>query len=325
MHDKNYSEYTDFDYIMKLCTKCTQSPYHKQASSAVPDYWQTKEGKILWLQPENAKNEPDIGKTNVRLATAEELLTHPEVRKGAIALVSQIEQYQQQLNARDTTFLDKKRARWAPSISNYAQTDELQFGQTLEQFLAQYQHTMPVIHGLKNRFKNWCFPLCLAIEEKALGITKKRWLLPTMSIQNFKERFNCMMERRIALLNRQLERTQNSTIGFIPLVLESDCTPKLIAKKISLLNEIEKQSMANLIENEVEHFASRIAKTPYHVVKQIQPLLQMVSLWHTLWPGKEDEIKKQVILRLQAIRIHPGLVNNQPRVEGVLRKAEALL
>lgn len=326
MRDRHQSQHIDASHIMQLCAQYSDHLRHHAANEEIPDHWETPEGHILWLkQASPSGKDTENSSISVRLTTPSELLNNPDIRQGVIALAHQVDHYKQQLTARTTQSLDEKEVFWAPSISNKVQTEDLEFGQTVERFLHQFKKNHTPLKNLKDKLTQCLKTLCLAVAETQVTVTESNFVFPTPAIQNFKERFNRMMERRIRLLNRALECHNQTVISYIPLGLESDCTPKRVSHKLSLLNEIEKQSLSILMNHDIHTFADAIADTPHHITDLIQPLLNTVMLWHTLWPEKEAEVHIHVMVHLQALRLHPKLSDNQPRLEGILRKIEGLL
>ena len=312
--------------IMRQCAQYSDRLRYQVANEQVPDHWETLQGDILWIKQVNDstsdKNRPSI---SVRLATPHELINNPDIRRGAISLTHQIDHYQQQLKARTMQSLGEEHTPWAPSLSNKVQTEDLAFGQAIERFLYNFNKTHTIEKTIREQLKQWINTLCLAIDEAQITVTESRFIFPTPTIQSFKVRFNRMMERRVRLLNHALACKHHATISYIPLGLEIDCTPKRVSHKLFILNEIEKQSLHTLITEDTHNFANAIANKPHHITELMQPLLSTSALWGTLWPGKEKDIHMHVMIQLQSLRLHAKLADHQPRVAGILRKAEKLI
>ncbi len=325
MQQQGHNHYSKLSRLMKLCAENPERFRFQRATRATPAHWETMEGKVLWLHKKLDTKKKINSSFSVRLATHSELMNNPEIQQGAVAFSNEVNSCQQELEERSLESLDKESIRWAPSITNKAQSEDLIFSHIIEKFLSHYNSKTKSLCTFTDRIKQFFSPLCLGLEGDSIVMYQSHILLPTPSIQRFKTSFNRMIERRVYLLNRWQTQENKSLVSYIPLGLESDCTPACVTHKLNSLSETEMQMLMAIVSEHVGTLAKELSITKHPVSKLLKPLLNVTNFWCTLWPTKKNEVYKHVITQLSALSFHSGLKNRQPQIENTFKKAEILL
>ena len=236
----NKNQHLTMAQILQVYAQYSDILHFKAANKNLPARWETAEGDVLWLQKNSCEQNSQKIRNVVCFATPEELMKNSEAFNGAVALSQKMETYRV-LKKRHMRRLDKEHSFWAPSILNSSQQKDLRFGCELECFLK----------GVKKQWRRppetfweyWVrkFKLqCIGLKNKKLTLSISKCCFMTSEIQEFKTVFNRMIKRRIKLLNHMLIMRCMPTIGYIPLGLESDCTPSHVGHKLFAILKFEK-------------------------------------------------------------------------------------
>ena len=322
-------QHMNFAQMMLYCAQHPEILRYKKSVSPMPDHWETNDGRVLWLKRKQRQDknldERAVEDLCLCLSSPEEFLRSDFIREGAAAFNQQIKKIRQELNDRAIKPLEKNQLHELPTVSNNAEQMDLYFGQKLEAWLLNLEKVEKRALTAMEKIKSFFFPCYLGIEDSKIIITESRLILPTGEIQQFKKQFNRLLRRRTGLLNRALSLRNKPTISCILLGLESDCSPAFILQKLMKLKHFERRALDELVAEDIRVFAKQVAEKPHHIAKFLRPLFITADLWQTLWPGKERDIHHKMMGQLQVLRLYPAFRHNQPRIEGILRKAEAIL
>ena len=318
--------------LAQMMLYCAQHPeilQYRKSASPMPDRWETNDGQVLWLKrkqkPGKNLDERAVEDLCLCLSSPEEFLRSDSIREGAVAFNQQIKKFRQELNNREIKPLEKNQLHELPTVSNNEEQMDLYFGQKLQAWLLNLEKAKRRALTPMEKIKSFFFPCYLGIDDSKIIITESRLILPTGEIQQFKKQFNRLLKRRTGLLNRALSLRNKPTVSCILLGLESDCSPAFILKKLIRLKYFEMRALDEMVTEDIRVFAKQVAEKPHHIAQFLRPLFVTADLWQTLWPNEEWSIHHKVMEHLQVLRLHPAFRQNQPRIEGILRKAETIL
>ncbi len=314
--------------FLKQCAQHGGLLTFKTSQHQIPNRWENKKGEILWLSYLPSKTDVLTKTPIVQVASRKEVLSNPEIYRGAIEFNKAIEQQQLSIDQRKTKYLSKKQNFNAPSISNREQTNDLLFGEQVYNFLLSQKNSNPSQHKtkpFKPNIKNLLLPFCLGLEGNHLKLINTRLFFTHSAIQKFKLRFNQMMNRRIKLLNHMLALHKKNTIAYIELGFESDCTPKRIQHKLNQIIAIEKQSFLEFTVSAIEQLGNQLAINRHHLDQNLKYLFDIIYLWKTIWPHQIDLIQGQVNMQLQTLRIHPAFKKNHTDIELIMTQIESYI